>query len=155
MADDAKFFEDFEIGDIEIERTASRTITEADIVFHSMHSGDWMPHHNDEEWCKTQPFKTRIAHGNLSFCVGTGLIVMSSDRNPNVMSYGYDKLRYPEPVFPGDTLTASVKVIDKKDHPKHKTHGLMTHAETVTNQKGEVVCYAEHVFYTLRRTPRP
>lgn len=153
MSDDHKFFEDFQVGDVEIEKTSSRTVFETDIVMHAMHSGDWMPHHVDVEFAKTQPFKKPIAHGNLSFCVGTGLIVIASDRNPNVMSYGYNKLRYPRPVFAGDTLTASVRVIDKQDHPKHKTHGLMTHAETVTNQRGETVCYAEHVFYTTRRTP--
>lgn len=153
MSHEFKFFEDFEVGAVEIEATSSRTITETDIVMHAMHSGDWMPHHVDAEFAKTQPFKKVIAHGNLSFCVGTGMIVIASDRNPNVMSYGYDKLRYPRPVFAGDTLTASTKIIDKKDHPKSKTHGLVTIGETISNQNGETVCFAEHVFYTLRRAP--
>ena len=153
MSHEYKFFEDFTVGDTEIEATSSRTVTETDIVMHAMHSGDWMPHHVDAEWCKTQPFKKPIAHGNMSFCIGTGLIAMHSDRNPNLTSYGYNKLRYPIPVFAGDTLTAQSKVIDKRDHPEHKSHGLMTHAETVINQKGETVCYAEHVFYTKRKTP--
>ena len=43
----AKFFEDFEIGDTHM--TPARTITEADIIMHAMHSGDWMPHHTDAE----------------------------------------------------------------------------------------------------------
>lgn len=153
MAEEHKFFEDYNVGDIDIEATSSRTITETDIVMHAMHSGDWMPHHVDAEFAKTTQFKKVIAHGNLSFCVGTGLIVIASDRNPNVFSYGYDKLRFPRPVFAGDTITASTKIIDKKDHPKSKTHGLVTFGETITNQNGETVCYAEHVFYTTRRKP--
>jgi len=58
----AKFWEDFEIG--EKSETKARTITQTDIVMHAMHSGDWMPHHTDAEWCKTQPFKKPIMHGS-------------------------------------------------------------------------------------------
>lgn len=56
-----KYFEDFELG--ETRMTDARTITETDIVFHAVHSGDFMPHHVDAEWCKSQPFKKPFAHG--------------------------------------------------------------------------------------------
>ena len=72
MKEVAKFYEDFEIG--ETRTTDARTITETDIVFHAMHSGDFMPHHMDAEFCKTQPFKKPIAHGNMTFSISHGLI---------------------------------------------------------------------------------
>ena len=152
MADDSKYFEDFQIG--ESFMTAARTITETDIVMHAMHSGDWQPHHTNEEFAKTLPFKQRIAHGNLTFCVSTGLIFRAQGApNPNVMAYGYNKIRYPAPVFIGDTIKTEVKIIDKKDHPKHKDHGLLTQAETTTNQRGETVAYVEHILYATKRNP--
>ena len=149
MAD--KFFEDFEIG--ESYMTAGRTITETDIVMHAMHSGDFMPHHTDEEFAKTQPIKHRIAHGNLTFVISTGLIFQAEEMNPNVMAYGYDKIRYPKPVYPGDTIKVEVKIADKKDHPKHKTHGLLTQTETTTNQRGETVAFVEHILYAKKKNP--
>lgn len=151
MTDENKFFEDFEIG--ESYTTNARTITESDIVFHAMHSADWQPHHTNEEFAKTQSFKTRIAHGNLTFCVSTGLIFQSSSENPNIMAYGYDKIRYPNPVFPGDTIKVEVKVIDKQPHKKSKDHGILTQSETTTNQRGETVAYVEHKLFVTRRTP--
>ena len=66
-----KFYEDFEIG--ESITTLGRTITESDIVIHAGQTGDFYPHHMDAEWCKTQPFKQRIAHGTLTFAIAIGI----------------------------------------------------------------------------------
>ena len=65
-----KFLEDYDIGETAI--TVGRTITESDIVIHAGQTGDFYPHHMDAEWCATQPFKQRIAHGTLIFSVGIG-----------------------------------------------------------------------------------
>ena len=58
-----KFFEDFELN--EGRTTAKRKITGADIDLHAEESGDYFPHHMDAEWCKTQPFRKRMAHANI------------------------------------------------------------------------------------------
>lgn len=151
MKEVEKYFEDFEIG--ETRSTHARTITETDIVMHAMHSGDWMPHHVDAEFCKTQPFKKPIMHGNGTFSISTGLSTQGEPLNPHVMSYGYNKIRYPNPVFAGDTITVEVKIISKEDHPKSPNHGIIIEAKTTTNQKGEAVCYAEHLLYVEKKSP--
>ena len=150
MAESDKFFEDFEIG--ESFMTAGRTVTETDIVMHAMHTGDFMPHHTDEEFAKTQPIKHRIAHGNLTFAISTGLIFQTAGVNSNVMNYGYNKIRYPNPVYAGDTIKTEVKISEKTD-AKQPTHGLLTQTETTTNQRGETVCFVEHVLYAKKRNP--
>lgn len=149
MTEESKFFEDFEIGDAYT--TAGRTITETDIVMHAMHSGDFMPHHTDEEFAKTQGIKHRIAHGNLTFVISTGLIFQSQGMNANVMNYGYGKIRYPGVVYIGDTIKTEVKVADKKD-AKQPTHGVLTQTETTTNQRGETVCFVEHLLYVRKKS---
>ncbi len=148
MADESKFFEDFEIGDTYV--TAGRTITETDIVMHAMHSGDFMPHHTDAEYASSQPIKQRIAHGNLTFVISTGLIFQSQGMNANVMNYGYGKIRYPGLVYIGDTIKTEVKVADKAD-AKQPTHGVLTQTETTTNQRGETVCFVEHLLYVRKK----
>ncbi len=144
-----KFFEDFEMG--ETRSTSARTITETDIVMHAMHSGDWMPHHVDAEFCKTQPFKKPILHGNATFSIATGLCLQGEPLNPHGMTYGYNKVRYPNPVFAGDTIKVEVTVVSKQDDPKRPAHGIIIEGKTTTNQKGECVCYAEHVLYVEKR----
>jgi acyl dehydratase len=62
-------FEDFVPGTSR--ETTGRTITEADLVLHAGQTGDFYPHHMDAEFCKTQPFGQRIAHGTLTFAVAS------------------------------------------------------------------------------------
>jgi acyl dehydratase len=144
-----QFFEDYAIG---FERhTFGRTITEADIVLHAGQTGDFFPHHMDAEWCATQDFGQRIAHGTLVFSIGIGLT--ASTINPRAMSTGYDRLRFVRPVFIGDTITTTATIADKRPHPKRTTHGVVVEAITVTNQRRETVLACEHLYLVERREP--
>ncbi len=65
------YFEEYNLNDLR--QTMGRTITETDIVIHAGQTGDFFPHHVDAEWCKTQPFKQRMAHGTLIFSIAVGM----------------------------------------------------------------------------------
>ena len=66
-----EYFEDYVVGATRV--TTGRTITETDVVIHAGHSGDFFPHHMDEEFARTTPFGRRIAHGTMTFAIGIGL----------------------------------------------------------------------------------
>ncbi|WP_159710442.1 MaoC family dehydratase [Geminicoccus flavidas] len=142
-----QFFEDYEIGFAR--RSFGRTVTESDIVLHAGQSGDHFPHHMDAEWCATQEFGQRIAHGTLVFSLGVGLT--ASTINPRAMSYGYDRLRFIRPVFIGDTITAKARITEKRDHPRRTSHGIVVEALEVTNQRGEPVLACEHLYLVERK----
>jgi len=145
----AQFFEDYVVG---ATRTSTgRTITETDIVMHAGQTGDFYPHHMDAEWCKTQDFKQRIAHGTLIFSVAVGQTA-TVEINPEAFSYGYDRLRFIKPVFIGDTLVARCTVKEKRDHPKKSDHGVVVELVESINQRGETVLAAEHLLL-VRRNP--
>jgi acyl dehydratase len=141
-----KYFEDFELN--EKRHTGGRTVTETDIVIHAGQSGDFFPHHIDEEWCKTQPFKKRIAHGTLIFTIAVGLTAHVI--NEVAMTYGYDRLRFIKPVFIGDTIKASVTISNIKDHKK-PGFGLVTELVEVVNQHNELVMVCEHVLLVNKK----
>jgi acyl dehydratase len=143
-----KYFEAFEVG--EQRRTTGRTITETDIVVHAGQSGDFFPHHMDEEWCKTQPFGKRIAHGTLIFTVAVGLT--ADHINEVSMTYGYERLRFVKPVFIGDTIRVTVTIKDKKDHKK-PAYGLVTELVECFNQHGDLVMLCEHLLLVSRQNP--
>ena len=144
---DSRFFEDYQMGFVR--RTLGRTITEADVVIHAGQTGDFYPHHMDAEWCRTQPFGQRIAHGTLIFSVAVGMT--AGDVNPEAFSYGYDRLRFIRPVFIGDTITVTVTIKEKKDSPKSPDHGIVVELCQVSNQRGETVLACEHVLMVKRR----
>lgn len=141
------YFEDYELG--AQRQTTGRTITEADIVLHAGQTGDFYPHHMDEEWCRTQPFGRRIAHGTLVFSVGVGLT--AGVINPHAMSYGYDRLRFIRPVFIGDTIRVTVTIQEKRDVAKRPGHGIVVEKCEVFNQKQELVLACEHLLLVERR----
>lgn len=141
-----KYFEEFELN--HTRQTHGRTITETDIVIHAGQSGDFFPHHMDEEWCKTQPFGRRIAHGTLIFTVAIGL---TADLINDVsMTYGYERLRFIKPVFINDTIRVTITIKDKKDHKKPE-YGLVTELVECFNQHNELVMLCEHILMVKKR----
>src|SRR5882672_9339989 len=105
----AIYFEDYELGHVRV--TTGRTITETDFVVHAGHTGDFFPHHMDAEFAKTTPFGQRVAHGTMTFTIGIGLT--ASVINPLAFTYGYERLRFPKPVFIGDTLRSRITIASK------------------------------------------
>jgi acyl dehydratase len=142
-----QFFEDYAVGDQRT--TTGRTITETDIVVHAGHSGDFFPHHVDEEWCKTQPFGARIAHGTMTFAIGVGLT--ATQINPRAFTYGYERLRFPKPVYIGDTIHTVVTIGRKEDDPKRPGFGRVVEMTETKKQDGSTVMYCEHVLLVERR----
>ena len=142
-----KFFEDFKLN--EGNTTAKRRITGADIDLHAEESGDYFPHHMDAEWCKTQPFKKRIAHGTLVVTVAIGLT--ADVINEVCMTYGFDRIRFVKPVFIDDTIYVITKIKEKKDH-KRPGFGLITEQVETFNQNNELVMVCEHIYLAEKRT---
>lgn len=142
------YFEEFLIGDQRT--TTGRTITEADIVVHAGQTGDFYPHHMDAEWCKTQPFKQRIAHGTLIFSVGVGLT--AGVINDVAMTYGYERLRFLRPVFINDTITTIVTIKEKRNHKKPE-FGIVTELLEVYNQMQQLVLVCEHLLLVQKKEP--
>ena len=143
-----KFFEDYVVG--ASRQSTGRTITEADIVLHAGQTGDFFPHHMDREWCATQTFGRRMAHGTLILSVAVG---MTADAiNPRAMSYGYDRARFVRPVFIDDTVTVTAEIIAVGDHPRSPERlGRVDELVTVVNQHGEVVLSLVHLYVVEKR----
>jgi acyl dehydratase len=136
-----EYFEDYVVG---VQRdTSGRTITEADLVIHAGHTGDYFPHHVDAEFARETPFGQRIAHGTMTFAIGIGLT--AGQINPVAFTYGYDRLRFPKPVFIGDTIHTRVTIKEKQPDAKRPDCGRVIEACEVLNQRGEVVLYCEHI----------
>lgn len=144
---EAQYFEDYVIG--AQRRTSARTITEADVIMHAGHTGDFFPHHVDAEFARRTPFGQRIAHGTMTFAIGIGLT--ATHINPVAFTYGYDRIRFPKPVFIGDTICTRVSIKEKQPEAKRPGFGRVVEACEVINQRGEVVMYCEHILIVQAR----
>src|ERR1700731_4564030 len=133
------YFEDYVVGAQRI--TSGRTITETDVVTHGGATGDDFPHHVDAEFARQTSFGQRIAHGTMTFAIGIGLT--AGQINPVAFTYGYDRVRFPKPVFIADTIHTRVTIKEKQPDAKRPDSGRVIEACEVVNQRGEVVLYCE------------
>jgi acyl dehydratase len=142
------YFEDYLLGTIR--RSTGRTVTEADLVIHAGQSGDFYPHHMDADWCATQAFGRRFAHGTLLITMAVGMT--AGEINPRAMSYGYDRVRFIRPVYVGDTITVEAEMISMEDHHKQPDlFGRVAEQVTATNQDGTVVLSLVHLYIVEKR----
>lgn len=146
-----RYFEEFQVGESRV--SAGRTITETDIVMHAGQTGDFYPHHMDAEFCASQPWGQRMAHGTLILSVGVGLL--AGEINEVAMSYGYDRVRFIKPVFIGDTIRSRATVSALRDHPKQPDQfGFVDESFEVINQRDEVVLAMTKIYLVNRRPTR-
>jgi len=144
------YWEQWEIG-AEFESPA-RTVTEADIVAFAGLSGDYNPLHTDEEYCKRTQFGGRIAHGPLVYAIAAGLLFQLHLYDDTLIAFlGFDSLKFTKPVKPGDTIHASIKVLEKRE-TSNPERGVMKRRLQVLNQRGEVVQEGLQAFL-LKRQP--
>lgn len=141
------YFEDYEVGSSRT--TLGRTITEADVMTHAGQTGDFFPHHVDEPWCLEQGLKGRIAHGTLIVAIAVGMT--AGDVNPQAMSYGYDRIRFVQPVYIGDTITVEATIVATEPHPRRPGLGRVDEQVTVRRSDGETVLSLVHLYVVNKR----
>ena len=145
-----KYYEDFTEGDVIT--TARRTVTEADVVSFAGVSGDFNPLHTDEEFMKTTPFGSRIAHGLLSVAIGTGLINQMGIFEGTNLALLEMNIKYTGAVQFGDTIHLELKTLEKKETSK-PNKGIITYEANVKNQKDETVVEMKWVLMMKRKEP--
>jgi 3-hydroxybutyryl-CoA dehydratase len=143
-----RYFDQLSVGDV-FAGTRGRTVTETDIALFSAVSGDWSPLHNDAASASSGPFGTRIAHGLLLVSMMTGLAPISGQAV--VALYGFERVRFVNPVLLGDTITYTSKVSALQ--PKGDGRGLADLDFQICNQH-DAVCVVGTIKILLHRTPR-
>jgi 3-hydroxybutyryl-CoA dehydratase len=142
-----KYFDQLRIGDV-FAGTRGRTVTETDIALFSAVSGDWNPIHNDAASAARGPFGTRIAHGLLLVAMMTGMAPISG--RAVIALYGFDRVRFTNPVALGDTITYTSKIAALQ--PKGERRGLADVDFEICNQHDQV-CVAGTIKILLNTTP--
>lgn len=110
----------------------AKTITEADVILFAGITGDLNPVHIDSEFAKTSIFKSRVAHGGLVAALFS--TVLGTQLPGQGTIYMHQDSKFVRPVYIGDTITATVEVIELE-----KEKNRVKLSTTASNQKGEAV----------------
>ena len=121
--------------------TVRKTIGESDVYLFAGISGDFAPLHVDEDFMRGTRYGRRIAHGALLIAYMSRASTESCLGLPGtIVSYGFDRIRFPRPAFIGDTVTVTYEIVER-DLAERKTFARVT----CTNQREEVVAAATHI----------
>jgi len=118
--------------------TFTKTVSESDVYLYAGITGDFSPNHIDEQYMRGGRYGRRIAHGTLL----VGFMSAASARLylGRTVSLGYDRIRFPSPVFFGDTITTEYR-IREIDAAKRRVYADVT----CRNERGETVAAAVNV----------
>ncbi len=122
-----KYYEELEPGDQLI--TAKRLITSEDIDRFADLSGDHFYAHNITTDFSDTMFEKQVAHGYFIMSAAAGLFVDSYEKNPVLLNYGIDELRFTKPVYPGAEIyirfTCKEKITQDKKEPTDIAKGIV------------------------------
>lgn len=141
---ESKYFEEFEQSVGETYESQGRTVTEADIVNFAGVGNEFHPLHMDAEFAAETNFGERIAPAGLTLSMTLGLIgTLGLTEESGIGLYGFETVRFPAPVFIGDTLTVACTVGDTE--PRDDLDGgLVTLEIDVQNQDDNTVLVYDH-----------
>ena len=132
------WFEELDLGARYVHRPG-RTLTEADNVFFTTLTMNTQPLHLDEAWSAQQPFGHRLINSLLTLSTLVGLSVSQLTLGTIVANLGFREVRFPHPMYHGDTLYGDTVVLEKRLSSSRTGEGVVTFEHTGRNQDGVVV----------------
>jgi 3-hydroxybutyryl-CoA dehydratase len=126
--------------------TFAKTVGESDVYLFAGITGDLAANHVNEQYMAGSKFGRRIAHGALLVGFMSTCSTMMVDRsnalagNETPVSLGYDRVRFLGPVFIGDTITLTYKVVEVDPVKRQSLSDI-----EARNQRGELVGVARHI----------
>ena len=141
------YWDDAKVGDECV--SPSVTVTEAMVNAYAELTGDFTPVHVDEEYAKTTPFGTRVAHGLFGLSLADGLKTRSEYRFLPGMSLGWT-WDFKLPIKLGDTVRVRFRVGSKRE-VKRPGWGIVVLPSELLNQRDDVVQLGEHRLMIPRR----
>jgi oxepin-CoA hydrolase/3-oxo-5,6-dehydrosuberyl-CoA semialdehyde dehydrogenase len=136
-----KYFEELVIGDQVV--TEKRLITSEDIDRFADLSGDHFYAHLTETDFAGTMFEKQVAHGYLIMSIAAGLFVDSYERNPVLLNYGIDELRFTKPVYPGSEVyvrfTCKEKTGQEKKEQTDIPKGIVKWYVEILDETDEIV----------------
>jgi acyl dehydratase len=132
-----RYFEDFAVG--EIIECGSRTVSAAEIRAFA-EQFDPQPFHLDEAAARKGMFGGIVGSGWHSVCLCMRMTVDAVfNHSSNMGSPGVEKIRFIRPLFPGDTVSARIEVLDSVPSRSKPDRGRLTFGFTLTNQNNETI----------------
>ncbi len=140
-----KWFDELEVGQV-FQHPIRRTLTETDNILFTSMTHNPAQLHLDAEYCRTETeFGKPLINSYFTLGLVVGISVGETTLGTAVANLGTDKVRFPKPLFAGDTIHVETEIIALRDSKSRPTQGIVTFEHRAFNQNDELVA-------TLQRT---
>jgi len=144
------FYEEFSVGQ-EFEHALSRTVTEMDNTMFSLMTMNPQPLHIDAHFAATTEWGQRLFNSYYTLAILIGMSVYDTTLGTTIGNLGMTDVRFPKPVFHGDTLRARTRVVSMRESKSRPDAGIVEFEHTCLKQTGEVVAICLRTAFMRKR----
>ena len=145
------YFEEFQVGQI-FKHAIHRTLTETDNVLFTAMTHNPARLHLDEEYCRNETeFGQRIVNSGFTLALMVGISVHDTTLGTTVANLGWDEVRFPAPLFHGDTIRVESEVLELRESKSRPQNGVVIFAHRAFNQKEQLVAVCKRSGLMLRK----
>ena len=145
------YFEEFQLGQV-FDHALKRTVTEADNVFFSALTHNPAALHLDEEYCRNETeFGQRLVNSCFTLGLMVGISVGDTTQGTTVANLGWDEVRFPKPLFHGDTVRVQSEVLELRESRSRPDNGIVIFEHRAYNQNNDLVASCKRSALMLRK----
>jgi acyl dehydratase len=145
------YFEEFAVGDV-FRHAIRRTVTQADNVFFSALTHNPAPLHIDSEYMRTQSeFGQPLINSFFTLGLIVGISIHETTLGTTVANLGMEDVRFPAPLFPGDTVRVETEVLSLRPSRSRPRNGILTLEHRGYNQREALIAVCKRHVLMHRR----
>jgi acyl dehydratase len=145
-----RWFEQLEVGTV-VQHATRRTVTETDNVLFTTMTMNPAPLHLDADYAAGTEFGRPLVNSMFTVALVVGLSVPELTLGTIVAQLGMDAIKFPAPVFPGDTVRVETEVVEARESRSRPDAGIVVFEHRAYNQRDELVCRARRTGLMHRR----
>lgn len=149
------YLEDFQPGTM-IEHKLRRTVTQADNTLFSCMTLNPQPLHIDADFCARETqWKRPLINSFFTLGLVVGISVNDTTVGTTVGNLGMSAVRFPAPLFDGDTVYVTTEVLAVRESRSRPDVGIVSLCHRGYKQTGELIaeCQRQAMIYKRGRLP--
>ena len=132
------YYEDFEVGRV-FDHALRRTVTEMDNTLFSCLTHNPQPLHIDPEFAASTEWGRPLVNSLFTLGLMIGISVNDTTLGTTIANLGMTDVKFPAPVFHGDTIRVTTEVMTKRESKSRPDAGLVEFHHRAINQRQELV----------------
>jgi acyl dehydratase len=145
------YFDEMQVGQV-FEHPIRRTITETDNVWFSALTHNPAYLHLDEHYCREHTeFGQRIVNSAFTLGLMVGISVNDTTHGTTVANLGWDEVRFPKPLFHGDTVRVQSEILELRESKSRPNAGIVVFQHRAYNQRNELVAQCKRSALQLKK----